>query len=1474
MGTSKNNMNFPDFHPAVEQWFKKQFEQATAAQLQSWPAIRANRPTLIAAPTGSGKTLAAFLAAIDELIHMGINQELEDKTYVLYISPLKALSNDIQKNLQLPLNGIRDELLYLGQADIEVRAWVRTGDTPQKQRVQMRRQHPHILVTTPESLYILLSSESGRAILQNVRTTIIDEIHALAGNKRGAHLMLSLERLQALCLANNNPAPNRIGLSATQKPLDVIALFLTGGLTGEGEQTDTQQTSTKLIDTGHVRNRDLQIILPDSPLEAIMSNETWEEIYKKLVDLINEHNTTLIFVNTRRMAERLAHQLAEFIGEENVTSHHGSLAREHRLAAEQRLKAGKLSALVATASLELGIDIGDIDLVCQIGSPRYISTFLQRVGRSGHTIGGTPKGRLFPLSLDDLMECAALQIACQQGDLDKINIPSQPLDVLAQHIVAEVASREWEEKALYECLRNAYPYRNLTSKQFKQIIQMLADGFSTRRGRRSAYIHYDAVNGRLRARRGARLTAITNGGAIPDLFDYDVVLQPEGHLIGNLNEDFAFESLPGDIFQLGNISYRILKIEQGKVFVQDAHGQPPNIPFWFGEAPGRSDELSDAVSSLRTEVAHRLGDNLKLVQTWLCDVQGLTHESAMQICNYMAVSKASLGVMPSKKTIVLERFFDEVGDMHLIVHSPYGSRINRAWGLALRKRFCRKFNFELQAAANENSIVLSLGPTHSFPLEEVSQYLHSNSVRHILIQAMLDAPVFATRWRWNANIALAVPRFRGGKRVPAQFQRSNAEDLVAVVFPDQIACFENIAGEREIPDHPLVEQTIHDCLYDNMDIEGLESILKGIENNEITVVARDLVSPSPMALEIINARPYAFLDDAPAEERRTLAIQQRRHLNPQDANSMDILDIKAINRVKQEAWPEASNADEIHDAIVLLGFVTQLELNTFAAAKQINTLLKEKRVTLITTPDEKSFWVSAERLSLFHKVFPAAKLDPEILAVGNFLQKSESVETALVDIIRSRLEGLGPVSADLLSDPLGISSDRINTCLLSLEGEGFAVRGYFTPQTDFHNQKQEWCDRRLLARIHRYTIKTLRKEIEPVSPAVYMQFLFEWQHFKEKVEGIEALHGILQQLEGLSVPAVAWEKEILPARINHYQPEWLDQLCITGRMNWLRLHPAKTKNGDAAKPAVTPVSITPISLIERQNIVYWDKLFADQKQTQNLSSTGLKIYHLLKDKGALFFSDIVKESGLLQTQVEKSLGQLVSQGLITSDSFAGLRALTVPSNRKPRFNNRRPKGARLYLSIENAGRWSRIVTSQNKQSQNEFPQENSANMLAWDNSHLEHIAQVLLQRYGVVFRKVLERENTLPPWRDLLYVFRRMESKGEIRGGRFVNGFSGEQFAYPGVIKLLRSKRNDTASSYISISAADPTNLTGIITPGKRVPALTKNRILYQDGVPIAVNIGGKIEFLDQLDKAAQWDVRNHLIKSGNPGSFMDIATV
>ncbi|HZI86526.1 MAG TPA: DEAD/DEAH box helicase, partial [Pyrinomonadaceae bacterium] len=969
-------MNFEIFHPAVGRWFQKTFATATAPQELAWPAIKAQRNTLIAAPTGSGKTLAAFLAAIDDLVRLGIGGNLDDTTHVVYVSPLKALSNDVQRNLQIPLEGIQQELHAMGLPEIGIRTLVRTGDTPASERTAMTKRPPHIVVTTPESLYILLTSEGGRKMLQTTKTLILDEIHAVVGDKRGSHLALSVERLEQLVsqppqdeIRNPNPEIRnpkliRIGLSATQRPIEEVARFLVGS---GGIETDGRPNCT-IIDSGHTRQLDLAIEVPESPLQAVMSGEVWDEVYDRLAQLIREHRTTLVFVNTRRLAERVARHLGERIGDENIAAHHGSLAREQRLAAEQRLKAGELSALVATASLELGIDIGDVNLVCQIGSTRSIASFLQRVGRSNHTVAGFPKGRIFPLSRDELVECGGLIDAVRRGELDQLSIPEKPLDILAQQIVATVAAEEWTEDDLFAMVRRAFPYRNLERKDFDAIVRMLADGFSTKRGRRSTYLHRDAVNQRLRGRRGAKLAAITSGGAIPDTADYAVVLEPSGLVIGSVNEDFAIESLQGDIFQLGNTSWRVLRVEQGKVRVEDAAGQPPSIPFWLGEAPSRTHELSAAVSRLREEIGDRVifhtngnqvqaeenpdqarishtetsgdldgelldeeanGDRPKVelgpAVDWLVEEVGISRAAAEQMVEYLAAAKAALGVMPTLDNIVLERFFDDSGSMQLVLHAPFGSRLNRAWGLALRKRFCRQFNFELQAAATEDAIVLSLGPTHSFPLDDVFHYLNSKTVRELLCQALLDAPMWNIRWRWNVTRALAVLRRRGGKKIPAQLQRMNAEDLLTAVFPDQVACAENLSGQREIPEHPLVTQTVQDCLKEAMDVDSLEKLLVAIESNQKNLFARDLLEPSPLAAEILNARPYAYLDDAPLEERRTRAVTQRRWLDPATAADIGKLDQSAIDRVRMEAWPTVQNPDELHDALVELGFITEAE---------------------------------------------------------------------------------------------------------------------------------------------------------------------------------------------------------------------------------------------------------------------------------------------------------------------------------------------------------------------------------------------------------------------------------------------------------------------------------------------------------------------------------------------------------------------
>jgi ATP-dependent Lhr-like helicase len=1576
MKTSEPEAVLDLFHPAVASWFRGRFDAPTEAQAGGWPSIRARKHTLIAAPTGSGKTLAAFLAAIDDLVVAGLDGALADETQVVYVSPLKALSNDIHKNLESPLAGIQRQLLEMGRPPVEIRAMVRTGDTPAHERARMVRTPPHILVTTPESLYLLLTSEGGRNMLKTAHTVIVDEIHAVAGDKRGSHLALSLARLDDLA---GRPL-TRIGLSATQRPIEKVARFLVGaGEAGASARRETAGSAADtgrrpgashggavasapgggtlgtsedarrdctIIDSGHRRAIDLAIELPGAPLEAIMSNEVWAEVYGRLAALIEEHRTTLVFVNTRRLAERTAYNLSDLIGEGNVAAHHGSLSREQRLDSEQRLKAGSLKAMVATASLELGIDIGDVDLVCQVGSTRSISTLLQRVGRSGHSLRGTPKGRLFPLSRDELVECVALVDAVRRGELDTLIVPQKPLDILAQQIVAEVGAGERGEAELFELMRRAGAYSGLTREEFDEVVVMLADGFSTRRGRRGAHIHHDQVNGRLRPRRGARLAALTSGGAIPEVADFRVVLEPAGTFVGTLDQDFAIESLPGDIFQLGNQSYRILRIEpQGVLRVEDARGLPPTIPFWFGEAPGRSAELSAAVSRLRAQVGERLGIVLAegivdeafvsaeggpaipdeattaAVAARLAEEVGVSRAAAEQVVEYLAAGQAALGGMPTQESLVVERFFDDAGDMHVVVHSPFGSRLNRAWGLALRKRFCRSFNFELQAAATEDAIVLSLGPTHSFPLDDVFKFLHSSSVREVLIQAFLDAPMFPTRWRWNATRALAVLRWRGGKRVPPHLQQMDAEDLIAVVFPDQLACLENIAGDREIPDHPLINQTIRDCLEEAMDIDALEGLLRRIEAGEVSVRARDLREPSPLSHEAIAARPYAFLDPAPAEERRTLAIRTSRWMDPRTAADLGTLDAAAIARLRREAWPQVGDADELHDALVLHGFLTEAEgrrgdLEPAEGAeggwlRHFDELVAQRRAARLTpraaAAPAASLWVAAERLPELQALYPEATLQPRLEAPPRAAARAWSADEACVEVLRGRLEGAGPITAAELAAGASLSEPQVDRALLALEAEGFVLRGHFSPAPvagsagrppNGSPEPLEWCERRLLARIHRYTINRLRAEIEPVGSRDFMSFLLAWQRVAggHAASGPESLAGLIDQLEGFPAPAAAWESEILPARLADYDPVWLDALCLAGRLAWGRMPPPAAKasaEGDGGGRRGGPIRATPTALLARESLEVW-QAFATPPAPGALELTGPAQAALdaLAERGASFFHELATATGLLDSQLEDALGELVAWGLVTADSFTGMRALLVPSSKRPPKRGGRRKGSVAIFGVENAGRWSllwpaaaaadpspvasarptgaagaaarrgeRAVpgASRGGSRRTALGSDRATQPDHWD--AVERIAMVLLRRYGVVFRRLMEREGKLPPWRDLLRVYRRLEARGEIRGGRFVAGFSGEQFALPEAIPMLRKARKGAAGGMVSISAADPLNLVGIVTAGERIPALAGNRVLFEGGMPIAALVAGEARYLVEMDAGAQWEAKNRLVR-------------
>ena len=1413
------------FHPLLSRWFEQTLGTPTTAQLRGWEAIRRGDHTLIAAPTGSGKTLAAFLITLDELVRDAIDGRLPDEIRTVYVSPLKALTADIHKNLAEPRAAMRRLAHEIGLEPPRITAAVRTGDTPSTERAAMIRVPPHILATTPESLYLLLTAERSREMLRSVRTVIVDEIHAVIGTRRGAHLALSLERLTE---AAGRP-PLRIGLSATQHPIEEVARFLVG--------TDNVDASGRarcaIVDEGHRRGMDLGVEVPGSLLEAVMAKEVWEEYYDRLAALIGEHRTTLVFVNTRRMVERVARHLCERLGEDAVAAHHGSLSKERRLAAEDRLKHGRLRALVATASLELGIDIGHVDLVCQIGSPRRIATLLQRVGRAGHTIHGTPKGRLFPVSRDDLVECAALLRAVRRGELDLIVSHDRPLDVLAQQIVAETArptppasdtasagQAGLREDDLYALVRRAWPYRDLPRADFDAVVSMLANGFATRRGRRGALIHRDEINGRVVARRSARLTAITSGGAIPEVADYRVLLDPGELLVGTLNEDFAIESSAGDIFQLGNTSWRILRVGSGVVHVEDARGAPPTIPFWLGEAPARSAELSAGVSAIRRELEPHLADRTDAVG-WLAAETGIGEPSAEQIVDYLADARQALGALPTQETIVLERFFDESGGMQLVLHAPFGSRVNRAWGLALRKRFCRQFNFELQAAATDDALVLSLGPQHSFPLADVFRYLHPASLRDVLVQAFLDAPVFQTRWRWNTTISLAVPRSRAGRKVPAPLQRMQADDLLAAAFPDAAACLENIPGDREVPDHPLVQQTVRDCLEEAMDLPRLAEILGRIHAGEIRCVACDTPEPSLLSHEILNARPYAFLDDAPLEERRTQAVMTRRAGEARD--HLAALDADAIARVRDEAWPDPRDADELHDALTTTGFLTEDDLSRIpSSGAWLRQLAASGRAAKVTAPGlPHQIWTAAERLPEIASVLADATTEPRVEAPPSRAARAWTRDEAIVELLRGRLEVLGPITARQLAEPLGLTQDEADVATQELEGEGVVLRGRFTP-----GGGEEWCDRRLLARIHRYTLNRLRAEIEPVTPAEFMRFLFAWQHVSKphRVIGPDGLRAVVAQLDGFELAAGAWERHVLPARVQGYEPSMLDMLCFSGEVGWGRL----SIPSQGTETRSSPVRSTPVALFLREHETAWRVLTGSEVSANgsNGARSGLdpraaRVLDVLAQRGASFVHELVSSTGLSHDDVRAALAALVASGLVSSDGFGGLRAIVARRSSTPvrpnGYRSRQASGAGLAAG----GRWS-IVSS----AVDAPPARHEA---------VEQQARALLRRYGIVFRRLLARESNAAPWRELTRVFRRLEARGEIRGGRFVSGMTGEQFALPEAVTAVRdARRTAPAGDLVTLSAVDPLNLAGIVTAGDRLAAVAGTRIVYRDGVPLA----------------------------------------
>ncbi|MEM7287124.1 MAG: DEAD/DEAH box helicase [Actinomycetota bacterium] len=1398
------------FHPAVARWFVDRFPQGpTPPQVDGWPHIAADRHTLIAAPTGSGKTLAGFLMCINRLYLQHAAGEPTSGTRVVYVSPLKALAVDIAENLERPLVEIADTARRMGLGAPELTIGVRTGDTPSSERQAQIRKPRTFMVTTPESLYLLVTAAKSRDVLRSVETLIVDEIHAMARDKRGSHLAITMERLHHVC----RRPPTRVGLSATQRPVETVARLLVGTRTGRTSRGD-DTILCEIVDGGHQRALDLEIELPEMELEAVASHSQMDQVIDRIAALVGDHKTTLVFVNTRRMAERLAHQLGERLGEDVVAAHHGSLSKDRRHRVERRLRAGELQALVATASLELGIDVGPVELVCQIGSPRSIATFLQRVGRSNHTRHGTPRGRLYPLTRDELVECTALMAAVRAGRLDALLPPVAPLDILAQQIVAETGAEEWCSDDLYELMRTASPYRGLSREDYDVVLEQVCYGIMTGRGRRAAWVHHDSINEELRGRKGARYVALTSGGAIPEIYDMRVVAEPEETFIGTVTEDWAMESAAGDVFLLGTNAWRIRRVTNGEVRVTDAGESTPTIPVWTGEAPARTAELSEEVSRIRAEIETYLErDDPAAATAWLIEDAGIPRDAAALIVTYLATGRAVLGAMPTSSTLVMERFFDDADGMQLVIHSPLGGRINRAMGYSLRKKFCVGFNFELQAAASDDAVVISLGPHHSFPLTDVQRWLTPQNIRETLTQAVLDQPAFQSRWRWNLNRALVVLRMRNGKRNPPPIQRMESDDLMAALFPDAAACQENVSGPAEIPDHPLVRQTIHDTLTEGMDVDGLIELWERLGEGAVRFHHVDTTEPSALAHEILTARPYAFLDDDELPDRRTHNVRLRRGL-PVEPSELGKLRPEAIAQVQAELTPKPSTPDELHDllrdVVVLRARDEWRHLFSDLAGRG-----RAQRVEATESLPER--WYATESSD-----------DVDVLLTG-VPSEDTFPEKVAATALRGHLELMSPATADRLGAELGIPATQITVGLLTLESEGSVLQGRFTeaarrglPVGDPVNSSSgtaanpgaadttqiEWCSRRLLTRMHALSRSQRRKSVEAVSPADFVRFLTRWQHVAPgtRVTGPAGLGRVLEQLQGWEAAVASWEPDLLGARLRDYQPGWLDRMCHDGELQWLRLSPRAMEDPDAKGGG--PSKATPVSLVFRQDLGWLLAAFRGDTEAPRPSAGAVaEIVEVLGSTGARFLSELATDTGRLASDIESALWDGVARGLLTADGFEAIRALTTSGSKRPDRRERALSKLRRggVRAAHAAGRWSVVPPAPEVEEPDEL---------------VEALADQLLQRWGVVFYDLVAHEGTAIPWRDLQWALRRLEDRGLVKGGRFVSGFSGEQFALPEAVEGLKKIRKQPPSERtVTVCGTDPLNLTGVILAGDRIPA-------------------------------------------------------
>ena len=1471
------NSMLDGFHPAVQRWFAGRFGTPSRVQELGWPVIGeaqkgAGHDVLLCAPTGSGKTLAAFMWAINRLVVEAEHGALPDQISVLYVSPLKALANDIRINLEDPLAGVRSVADQSGLDLATIRAGLRTGDTPAGERAAMLRRPPHILVTTPESLFILLTSPRFRQKLRAVRYVIVDELHAIAGNKRGAHLMLTLERLEHLVRRGDLPRPARIGLSATLNPIETLAAFLAGAEVADDGTRNVRPIRIVRADDDP-RQLDLRVIAPGPELGSLATHQHWEAMYDALAALIREHRTTLVFTLSRRWAERIALALQKRVGPDAVMAHHGSLARIERLQAEQRLKRGELKAIVATSSLELGIDVGAVDLVCQVDSPKSIAAAVQRIGRSGHHLGGTPKGRFFALTIDDLLECAAAVRAARHGHLDEVEIPAGCLDVAAQQIIALATDQEEiSETELLNMLRSVQNFAGLEPPALQQLILEMSAQLPERIQGANPKIFYDQVNRRVRARRGARLAAITSGGTIPESGNLDVVIASESRKIGDVEEDFAQESSRGDIFSLGSMPWRVLGISKNRFLVEPAPGMAPSLPFWQTEAAGRSPALSTELCDLRREIAAFIansGDD-DGASSWLESECALEPEAAKQAVAYIRRGLAALNALPDENTLVVERFFDGLGGTQIVIHSPWGIRLNRGFGLALRKRLCQSFDFEIQASAIDDAILLALNSRHSFPLEHILEMVNSQNVREVLEQALLDAPMFEVRFRHVATRALSIMRSGRGSKVPAWIQRLRSQELITALFPQRNACLDNRPPAVILPDHFIVNETMRECLEETADISRLEALLRGLNDGSIRPVMVDSIAPSVFAHRVLLAWDYSFLDDGERANRRSRTVTMNRAMAEdvfRSENLAELLSAEAVEQVTQEirgraTSTQARNCDELYELIRTHGWISCDEIKERTAADgaaMLAALESDGRVCRVRLGhhDSPEVAIATEDLALFSTVYPDSLPPPgwdEGAEVDRFTSSDERSghSSGVQEIVRRALVTSGPTLAVDLAQRLRLPADDILPALMALEAGGSIFRGHFTTVRSGNGGSSEaqaagvqWCDRHVLERIHRQTLNLLRSAVEPCNDAEFVAFRLKWNRIGDAHQGagVDGVRRTLEQMSGLAFAPDLWERVILPARVADYRAEHLDLLCMSGEFAWVAAPFHDESDVNREFPAT-------VAFLPRRARCYWppSEMPADSRAQM--------VAEVLSHFGAQHLDQIAERANLSERDTLTALWRLAAAGMVSNDSFAPLRLLAVepdaarlisnrPSQREP---SRRDAALRARLQSSLSGRWS--IVAQLK------PGATPAKVAETHDAHgpdiAREIALILLRRHGILAREMMALEQFEISWQQILFALRRLEYAGIIRRGWFVRALSGEQYAMPEALEMLRSDRQTKETGQPTvISAVDPANPFGVLLPGCGVAREPGNLLVVQHGRVIVSLAGRALTSPATLDQTA-----------------------